>query len=58
MGGGKLPIKVAPYTRGMLDIYRNSLISSLILSTSTGRGKLDVTPTDKVHSMGLRPCPI
>ena len=32
--GGKHPIKVAPYTRSMLDTYRNNVTACLILSTS------------------------
>jgi hypothetical protein len=54
--GGKQPIKVAPYTRGMLDIYRNNLISAMFLSTATERGKFDVTPTDRVL-YGFAPLP-
>ena len=30
--GGKHPIKVAPYTRGMLDIFRNNVIACMIMS--------------------------
>lgn len=54
--GGTQPIKVAPYTKGMLDIYRNNLISTLILCTATERKKFDVTPTDKVL-YGFAPLP-
>lgn len=54
--GGKQPVKAAPYTRGMLDVYRNNLISSLLLSTSGERGKFDVTSTDKVL-YGFAPLP-
>ena len=45
--GGKHPIKVAPYTRSMLDTYRNNVVACLILSTSSEKGKFDVASTDK-----------
>ncbi len=44
--GGKHPIKVAPYTRSMLDTYRNNVVACLILSTSTEKGKFDVASSD------------
>ena len=31
--GGKHPVKVAPYTRSMLDIYTHNVLACLILST-------------------------
>lgn len=54
--GGKHPIKVAPYTRSMLDTYRNNVTACLILSTSTEKGKFDVENTDKIL-YGLAPLP-
>lgn len=54
--GGKHPIKVAPYTRSMLDTYRRNVTACLILSTSTARGKFDVDPSDKIL-YGLAPLP-
>lgn len=54
--GGKHPIKVAPYTRSMLDTYRNNVVACLILSTSTEKGKFDVSNTDKIL-YGLAPLP-
>ncbi len=54
--GGKHPIKVAPYTRSMLNTYRNNVIACLILSTSTAKGKFDVSNTDKIL-YGLAPLP-
>lgn len=54
--GGKHPIKVAPYTRSMLDTYRNNVTACLILSTSTAKGKFDVSNTDKIL-YGLAPLP-
>lgn len=46
--GGKHPVKVAPYTRSMLDTYRNNVVACLLLSTSTAKGKFDVEETDKI----------
>lgn len=54
--GGKQPIKVAPYTKSMLDTYRNNMIACLILSTSHEKGKFDVRVTDKIL-YGLAPLP-
>ncbi len=45
--GGKHPIKVAPYTRSMLDTYRNNVTACLIFSTSKEKGSFDVASTDK-----------
>ena len=54
--GGKHPIKVAPYTQSMLETYRNNVIACLILSTSTKKGKFDVSATD-TFLYGLAPLP-
>ncbi|MEL7661036.1 GH3 family domain-containing protein [Acetobacterium wieringae] len=54
--GGKQPIKVAPYTKSMLDTYRNNTIACLMLSTSNEKGKFDVRATDKIL-YGLAPLP-
>ncbi|WP_312640709.1 GH3 auxin-responsive promoter family protein [Hydrogenoanaerobacterium sp.] len=54
--GGKHPVKVAPYTKGMLDTYRNNLISALILCTAKEKGVFDVKSTDKVL-YGFAPLP-
>lgn len=54
--GGKHPIKVAPYTRSMLDTYRNNVVACLILSTSAQKGKFDVASSDK-FLYGLAPLP-
>lgn len=54
--GGKHPVKVAPYTRSMLDTYRSNVTACLILSTSTARGEFDVDPSDKIL-YGLAPLP-
>jgi hypothetical protein len=44
--GGKHPVKVAPYSSGMLDTYRNNVLACMILSTSTEKGKFDVKAAD------------
>lgn len=54
--GGRHPIKVAPYTRSMLDTYRNNVVACLILATSREKGKFDVEETDKIL-YGLPPLP-
>ena len=54
--GGRHPIKLAPYTRSMLDVYRNNVIACLILSTSHERGKFNISDTDKIL-YGLAPLP-
>lgn len=54
--GGKHPIKVAPYTRSMLDTYRSNVVACLILSTSSEKGKFHVEETDKIL-YGLAPLP-
>ncbi|AFA50102.1 auxin-responsive GH3 protein-like protein [Acetobacterium woodii DSM 1030] len=53
---GKQPIKVAPYTKSMLDTYRNNMIACLMLSTSHEKGKFNVRATDKIL-YGLAPLP-
>ena len=52
--GGRHPIKLAPYTRSMLDVYRDNVVACLILSTSQERGKFDISDTDK-FLYGLAP---
>lgn len=54
--GGKHPVKVAPYTRSMLDTYTHNVLACLILSTSHAKGEFDVKATDKIL-YGLAPLP-
>lgn len=54
--GGRHPIKVAPYTKSMLETYRNNVIACLILSTSTKKGKFNVSAAD-TFLYGLAPLP-
>lgn len=44
--GGRHPIKVAPYTKGMLQTYKNNVIASMMLSTSTKKGQFDIEEAD------------
>jgi len=46
--GGHNPIKVAPYTQGMLNAYRNNVMACFLLGTSTEKGSFDVSPKDKI----------
>ncbi len=54
--GGKNPIKVAPYTKSMLDTYKNNVLACMILSTSAEKGKFNVKATD-TFLYGLAPLP-
>lgn len=54
--GGRHPIKVAPYTRSMLDTFRNNVAACLLLATSTERGKFSYEEGDKML-YGLAPLP-
>lgn len=54
--GGKHPIKVAPYTRSMLDTFRNNVVACLILATSHEKGQFDYEEGDKML-YGLAPLP-
>lgn len=54
--GGKHPIKLAPYCKGMLDTYKNNMMTCLMLATSTERGKFDVRP-GYTMLYGLAPLP-
>ena len=44
--GGVHPIKVAPYTKGMLDTFKHNVMSCLILATSRKKGDFDISVTD------------
>ena len=54
--GGRHPVKLAPYSRSMLETYKDNVISCLILSTSTGKGEFDVNTGDTML-YGLAPLP-
>lgn len=44
--GGVHPIKVAPYTKGMLDTFKHNVMSCLVLATSREKGEFDISVTD------------
>lgn len=46
--GGEFPRKCAPYSKGMLDNYTRNMLSILILSASTSRGKYRVRENGKI----------
>ncbi len=54
--GGKHPIKLAPYSKSMLDTYKNNVVSSMMLATSRERGHFDVSAGDTML-YGLAPLP-
>lgn len=54
--GGEKPIKLAPYTREMLDTFRDNIVSCIILSTSKKRYKYTAKYNDKIL-YGLAPLP-
>lgn len=54
--GGKHPIKIAPYTRNMLDTFKTNVAACLILATTEEKGKINVTSEDKLL-YGLAPLP-
>ena len=44
--GGHHPVKVAPYTKSMLDTYRNNVLACMILTTAHEKGKFDLKAKD------------
>ena len=54
--GGKHPVKVAPYTDGMIKSNTGNFLACLLLSTSNKRGSFSVKPNDK-FLYGMAPLP-
>lgn len=54
--GGTRPIKVAPYSEGMLDTFKRNVAACLLLSTAKKRNDFDVKTKDKIL-YGLAPLP-
>ena len=54
--GGKHPIKVAPYTEGMLNTYKNNILACMILCTSTEKMRFSAKAGDTML-YGLAPLP-
>jgi len=46
--GGDYPQKAAPYSRGMLNTYRDNLFAALLLAHSSKKGQFRVRPNAKV----------
>ncbi len=46
--GGLRPIKLAPYTRGMLDTYRHNLLATMMMASARKRGEFDVKAGDRI----------
>ena len=44
--GGVHPIKVAPYTKGIIETFQHNVMSCLILATSREKGDFDISVTD------------
>lgn len=54
--GGRHPVKLAPYTRGMLDTFRDNVVSCELLCTSRAKGQFKTRSHDKIL-YGLAPLP-
>ena len=54
--GGRHPVKLAPYTPGMLNTFKHNIMSCMILATSSGYGKFDIAPNN-TFLYGLAPLP-
>ena len=54
--GGKHPIKLAPYTKSMLNTFCDNIMACMMLATSTGKGKFDIAPGN-TFLYGLAPLP-
>lgn len=54
--GGKHPIKTAPYTQGMIDVFRNNLLSVTTLSSTNRDKRTSLKRGDNVL-FGLAPLP-
>ena len=46
--GGLRPIKLAPYTRSMLDTYRHNLLATMMMATARRRGDFDLKSGDRI----------
>ena len=61
--GGLRPIKLAPYTRAMLDCYRKNLIATVMMATAKGKGNFVIKKGYRVlyggaplpYATGLQP---
>lgn len=46
--GGIRPVKLAPYSAEMLEVYRHNVMSILLLSACNGRGDCNVKPGERI----------
>ena len=46
--GGLRPIKLAPYTRAMMDVYRKNLVATMMMASTDQKGEFDVKPGDRI----------
>ena len=46
--GGLRPIKLAPYTRSMLDTYRHNLLAAMMMASARTKGDFDVKSGDRI----------
>ncbi len=53
---GSSPIKTAPYSEEMLEVYRNNILAAMILSTSDQKGQFHIQKNPRVL-YGLAPLP-
>jgi len=54
--GGKAPIKVAPYSEGMVENYKDACLACIILASSKARGQFDL-PVGANFLNGMAPMP-
>ena len=55
--GGKNPIKVAPYTKSMLDTYKNNVLACMILCNQRGERQIQHVKATDTFLYGLAPLP-
>lgn len=46
--GGLRPIKLAPYTRSMLDTYRHNLMSTMMMATAKKKGEFEFRGNERI----------
>ncbi len=46
--GGLRPIKLAPYTRSMLDTYRHNLLATMMMASARKKGEFDLKNGDRI----------
>ena len=46
--GGLRPIKLAPYTRSMLDTYRHNILAAMMMASARRKGEFDVKSGERI----------